>query len=626
MGAGGETIGQWHLTRNGRSYAPYDFRTLIEAVRRNRLLREDCVWRPGWEKWQPAWRIPGLFAPPETNAPDVAGAGSEDECFPPLATPAVVQDHAAADGSMRFDKSAPARSSRQRNYLFRHWRGELSLPVSYWLNGILAAIAMHTAAFSFGAFVDGAKLKAGAAMALGLTCFLAATSILLAWQMVGIWRSATRHAAKGKVFWAVAAKIIVILGVARSAFDLGGTFVPLIADHIKIAMGDEHIGENHFRLLRNGTELEFVGGLKTGTAKEFERMLEAASQVRVLRLNSYGGRIAEADAIADLVRKRQLITYVSQHCDSACTHIFLAGSQRWLGQEGQLGFHQPSIAGLDQEAISDAIKEEGRTLRSLGLPSEFVSKALATPSDKIWRPTHEELLAARVISGISDGSRFTAPGSAANWSAEEFERRFLKMPLYVALKRADPSGYDEMLRRLVEGYRRGQAEDEIFAGVRRFVSSAVRKRLPSTSDANLIGYLDVLIGYMEGLKAADPESCVAVQDPSRGARGLTRDLSLLFPDVGDKELAVYEGIMAAGSPDGRFVPTKEQVEAYLEKVRGRLADRSDLQIALISKPTLAPADYTPFCEVMLAFYREVRRLPANQSIAVLRDLFAYADN
>jgi hypothetical protein len=423
MIGGGETVGQWHLTRNGKPYGPFDFSTLVEAVRRNRLSREDRVWRPGWKRWYPAWKVPGLFAPPALEhdpekkshpAPSAliaAGARSEDERLPLAATDATaVQNRAAEEGRASSSNRTPAQQRARRNYLARHWRGELSLPVSYWLNGILAAIAISSSAFLFAALAEGAKLKAGAAMALGLTGFLIATSIVVAWQMVGIWRSATRHAAKGKIFWAGAAKVMVLLGVARSVFGLGGTFVPLIADHIQIAMGDEQIGENYFRLLRNGTELEFVGGLKTGTAKEFERMLEAASQVRVVRLNSYGGRIAEADAMADAVRKRQLITYVSEHCESACTHIFLAGPQRWLGQKGKLGFHQPSIAGLDKEAIADVIKEEGRTLRSLGLPSEFVTKALATPSDQMWWPTHEELLAARAISGISDGSRFAASG------------------------------------------------------------------------------------------------------------------------------------------------------------------------------------------------------------------------
>jgi|ERR1700704_1010525 len=67
--------------------------------------------------------------------------------------------------------------------------------------------------------------------------------------------------------------------------------------------GDEGLGENRFRLLRNGTELEYSGGIKTGMAKEFARMLDAASQVRVLHLNGVGGRIAEADLMAAAIRK-----------------------------------------------------------------------------------------------------------------------------------------------------------------------------------------------------------------------------------------------------------------------------------------------------------------------------------
>jgi hypothetical protein len=27
-----------------------------------------------------------------------------------------------------------------RNYLMRHWRGELSLPISYWVNGSLLGV------------------------------------------------------------------------------------------------------------------------------------------------------------------------------------------------------------------------------------------------------------------------------------------------------------------------------------------------------------------------------------------------------------------------------------------------------------------------------------------------------
>ena len=39
---------------------------------------------------------------------------------------------------------------RTRNYLLRHWRGECSLAVSYWVNGWLAIIPVATIAVLVG--------------------------------------------------------------------------------------------------------------------------------------------------------------------------------------------------------------------------------------------------------------------------------------------------------------------------------------------------------------------------------------------------------------------------------------------------------------------------------------------
>ena len=185
------------------------------------------------------------------------------------------------------------------------------------------------------------------------------------------------------------------------------------------------MGESRFRLLQNGTELEYSGGIKIGAAKEFERMLDAAPQVRVLHLNSFGGRVVEADLIAAMVRKRNLTTYVPEQCQSACTHVFLAGRERWLGEHGIIGFHQPSLPGIDKETAAGIVEKERRYLASMGLPNDFISKALATPRNKMWNPTKSELLAARVISGISDGSRFAVSGAVASVPAAELERTIL---------------------------------------------------------------------------------------------------------------------------------------------------------------------------------------------------------
>ena len=61
----------------------------------------------------------------------------------------------------------------------------------------------------------------------------------------------------------------------------------------RILAGDAHIASHQFKVLNNGSVLDFAGGITFGTAKEFEIMLKAMDNVRTVRLNSNGGRIAE---------------------------------------------------------------------------------------------------------------------------------------------------------------------------------------------------------------------------------------------------------------------------------------------------------------------------------------------
>jgi GYF domain 2 len=407
MGAGDlDGAAVWHVARDRKQYGPYQFAILAEAARKGVVARDDLIWRPGWESWQAADSVAELFAPIESSVATPTHIRPEERsASTAVESTAEIQEPAPAAGKTEKQKSS-------RNYLVRHWRGELSLAVSYWLNGLLVVLAAIAAGVTLSSLVDGNHVTAGVPMAAALTCFTLVIALLSIWQLTGTWRSATRYAASGKRFWGTAAKVAVVLGVIRSATDLGSMYVPIISEHMKIAMGDPRMGENKFRVLRNGTELEFIGGIKTGSAKEFERMLDAASQVRVVHLNSFGGRISEADLMAREVRKRRLITYVSDRCESACTHVFLAGHERWVGERGKIGFHQPNIPGLEAKVTSELVEKERRDLLSMGLPRDFVAKALSTPSDKIWRPTSEELLAARVISGVSDGSRFASSGHA----------------------------------------------------------------------------------------------------------------------------------------------------------------------------------------------------------------------
>jgi hypothetical protein len=620
----GQELDQWHLARNDKSYGPYGFATLVEAVRTGVLSADDKVWRPGWDSWRPAGSVPALFAALDVPAPGTTEQNAETRIVGASASTSGAEATAgSSDDVTPPDGEQSGQISRRRNYFVRHWQGELSLPVAYWLNGFLVLVITSIATFVFTALIQGGPLRAGAPVASALVCFFILLLALSTWQMVGIWRSATRYAETGRKFWGGAAKAAVIIGIARLAIELPGSVVPMVSEHVRIAMGDEQFGASRFRLLRDGTELEFSGGINFGAVDELARMLDAASQVRVLHLNSPGGRLAEADLMAAEVRKRHLITYVSEHCESACTHVFLAGRERWISKRAILGFHQPSFSSLDRDTTAGVIENERRQLRSMGLPDAFVSKALDTPGDKMWRPTHEELLAARVVSGVSDGSRFAASGHAASLSSSELEQEVLKVPLYASLKRVDPRAFEEIIGQVSEGYRRGASEEEVASIARTLVSKSVRQQLAHASDADVLQSLDILIDYMDGLKSADAETCVAIEDASRGAR-LKNDLAKLFPALAAKELALNQSIIESRAGERRTLPTDQEVAPFLEKVGSRLAQRPELKLDLLDKPTLTPDEFKPFCEAVLAFYQEIRRLPMAEATRVLRKMFADA--
>jgi len=99
------------------------------------------------------------------------------------------------------------------SYFARHWRGDISLGRSYWING--AVIGLVFLLFFYGA-VAGLALgvQDRSAQVFGLVVLIIAQVGLFIWQAVGIWRSASKHVGRGgKKVWAILAKIAICLGV-----------------------------------------------------------------------------------------------------------------------------------------------------------------------------------------------------------------------------------------------------------------------------------------------------------------------------------------------------------------------------------------------------------------------------
>src|SRR5262249_20575821 len=134
-------------------------------------------------------------------------------------------------------------------------------------------------------------------------------------------------------------------------------------------------------------------------------------------------------------------------------------------------------------------------------------------------------------------------------------------------------------------------EEEIMSSARGIINEVLLQRLPYASEDKLLRWIDVLIGYMEGLVPIDAESCVAVEDGTKGARQRS-DLGKMFPKISSEEFALKQSLIETDVYVRKaLIPSDEQVKPYLEKLLAKLDTRTGLQLDLFDKERLLPSEF-----------------------------------
>jgi hypothetical protein len=133
--------------------------------------------------------------------------------------------------------------------------------------------------------------------------------------------------------------------------------------------------------------LVMSGDIGWGSAAALERALAEHPQTKVLELESYGGFVHESNLLVNLVQLHGLDTLVRGRCDSACTEVFLAGRDRYIGPQARFGFHQSGYQGrADDTQWSSAEYESSIFYRAQGVSADFTAQALNTSYYGLWRP------------------------------------------------------------------------------------------------------------------------------------------------------------------------------------------------------------------------------------------------
>ena len=297
------------------------------------------------------------------------------------------------------------------NYFDRHWRGELSLGVSFWVNGVLVTLLFVIAEKSLAAREDSMSIRLYAALALAS---FGLALLITTWQYAGIWRAASNDGS----IWAVLAKVGVRISAVGYALLLYHSYLPQCGEMISILQGDSGLPPYKIWALPGGTKIEFSGGIRAGCSEELENVLADFPQAKVLEIETPGGRIFEAKRMMQLVRNHNLNTYTAEKCLSAGTLVLMSGKERFVGVRARVGFHagrMPGATGKQQQEMNDLVRT---TMESAGVSDEFIDRVLETPSSSMWFPTFKQMLDAGVVTHQAYGDPFARkfpPKDSTEW-------------------------------------------------------------------------------------------------------------------------------------------------------------------------------------------------------------------
>lgn len=500
--------------------------------------------------------------------------------------------------------------SAVRSYVLRHWRGELSLPVSFWLNRALASAALVAATWPFLWLLARAEVETlfGWYYAWGA---LAAAAVDV-WFWTGVWRSAQARLAAGEDSWADAAKAVTALGVAGAV--AGFVFFEYSGIKEGFAYAEVvHELEGEVRVLPGGKGLELAGALGFGFARRVTEALELNPGVRVVYTNLYrGGLVGEADALAAELKRRHLRTVVSGGCVSACTTAFLGGERRAVLYGARLGFHRPSMPGPSDGLFGFLLRSRAVDgLVARGVDAAFAEKAMSAEPGTMWHPEPDEMVRARFADEVLYEDDGAPPGAPLASDRAKTEAGLATMRVYRALKKREPETYAEILDLIVMEVSSG--------GTGRVASplivAAYSRAQPFASDAVASRSAALFADQLRAVRGKSVENCAAVAD-GRAAdlpagfweRSLNEELKAREQDL------IAETLETAGKSGSRLGGEKT-----LARARANAAFRVKL-----NDP--APGERSPkaeafrACESRILLYEELATLPPAEGAPAIRIL------
>jgi hypothetical protein len=188
-----------------------------------------------------------------------------------------------------------------------------------------------------------------------------------------------------------------------------------------VTTGEDVLGRPMTFTLGSGGVLAAEGSIDPGAASRFAAEIAARGEyVKTVSLNSPGGALDDAMAMAKLVRDKGIATEVADGaiCASSCPLFFAGGLTRTAGPKAAVGVHQFYAAlqttTAPAQVMSDAQATTARISRHLidmGIDPALWLHALDTPPQALYYFSLDELAKYRLVTTPVATARKAGPGA-----------------------------------------------------------------------------------------------------------------------------------------------------------------------------------------------------------------------
>lgn len=502
-------------------------------------------------------------------------------------------------------------------YIGKHWRGELSLATSFWINLFLINMGIML----FNTWLNEASPIKNPVISSQVTIIFSfiALAFIYPWQLIGLWRSANRHLKETKKgFWAGTVKVLIVLGFFVTLGDINNSW-PIYKDIYQIGFGKDEYGDYRIEVINDGSIIHLKGRLGFGISDEINHLIAIHPNIKGIILDSIGGRVYEGRELSKIILINSLDTYTLEGCYSACGTAFISGNKRYLGKGANLAFHQYRGYSENFDPSVDLNSEQKKDLKIFqrrDINQDFIDRIFKAEQDDLWYPTVDEMLNAGVIHEVINPSNLKP--IKYNFNINGLEEYFASNVAFQTIKKYEPEMYKHIIANLDVHIKKGTSMVEIKQDIASYVESLAFKYLPRTSDKALIMFTRENIEMLSKLEKKDPILCLKALYPEQyGTFTVTKYLS------NEEMIPMFDALSLVIKDTYESTNTQLDTEAAEELLAEIVIQLGDDVQYMDTKKLGNKEEYSKACNIFIDFYELI--LSNNNKIAgnVLR--YAYSE-